>query len=622
MNEDIGKQNKFGDIAVEMNFVEQIKVDKALEVQRRIFEKARVSMPIGEILVEMGAITSDARDDILKMQREIESKTALEETPEKPRKKRKSARLAKKEGNTLDISVSKDKLTAAAYIEGTVPVTEFDVSDVKIMLHSDSILYGIAEDERIEAFLKGEFSVGEQWTIATGTEPIPDAPPEIKYHFDTDPLKVGTLTDDGLMDWKERGQLPQVKEGALLAEKIPGPKGKQGMDVYGKKIPIPKAREKRFKCGKGARRSGDGMQVHATLSGIPKLSITGEISVMPTLHVQGDISLETGHVEFDGHIEVAGAVEKGYRVKGGSLRANEIRDAQIEVDGDISAVNGIFGATIQSGGNLKAGHIHNADITIAGDMAVEKELIESKIEANGRCLINDGIIISSTVSAKMGITAMDIGTEASKSSELIVGIDQQMEREADAIKANIQTIKAERENLPKLLENLTKRSDQVNTRLGEVAQLQDKCMVQHRRLQEKVEAGLLKQGGAAGEKLQLTITELKAKQDAYDQDVAELMDEDESISQEIATTETSIKESATTIQELNERLDLIAEAQKENHGVAVIKIGGNIYSGTTFTGPHAALVLQEDLKRLSIVETDKPDHDGVKRWRFELNPFR
>ena len=147
-------------------------------------------------------------------------------------------------------------------------------------------------------------------------------------------------------------------------------------------------------------------------------------------------------------------------------------------------------------------------------------------------------------------------------------------------------------------------------------------MVQHRRLQEKVEAGLLKQGGAAAEKLQLTITKLKTKQDAYDQDVAQLMDEDESISQEIATTETAIKESAITVQELNQRLDAITEAQKENHGIAAVKIGGNVYSGTTFTGPHAALVLQEDLKRLSIVETDKPDHDGVKRWRFDLAPFR
>ena len=65
--------------------------------------------------------------------------------------------------------------------------------------------------------------------------------------------------------------------------------------------------------------------------------------------------------------------------------------------------------------------------------------------------------------------------------------------------------------------------------------------------------------------------ELKAKQEAYDHDVARLMEEDESISQEVAATEAAITGSAKTIQELNARLDTITEAQKVNHGVAMIK---------------------------------------------------
>jgi uncharacterized protein (DUF342 family) len=614
--------SKFSEIALEMNYIDQKKVDKALVVKKAVFEKARVNMPIDDILIEMGAITSAERTEILQMQKELESKTADAKNPEASKKTRKPSQSNKKDGCTLNIDVSKDKLMASALIDGQVPTSEFNISDVKIMLHSDGILNGIEDDARISSFLNGEFSVGEPWTIAAGTEPVPDAPSKILYHFDTDPMKIGTLNEDGLMDWKNRGQLPQVKEGDLLAEKIPGPKGKEGMDVYGNIIPIPKIRDQRFKCGKGARRSADGMQVHAKVSGMPKLSVSGEISVMPTLHIQGDISLETGHVEFDGHIDVAGAVEKGYRVKGGTLRAREIRDAQLDIEGDINALNGIFGATIRSGGNLKAGHIHNSDIILAGDMAVEKEVFESKIEANGRCLINDGIILSSTISAKMGITAMDIGTEASKSSQLVVGKDQQLEREAESIRKEISSIKADQESLPKRIDRLKKRSDEVNTRLGEVAQEQDKCMVQHRRLQQKVEAGQLKQGDAAAEKLQKTITELKAQQDAYDHDVLQLMDEDESIDQEIAATETAITETATKLQELNARMEMVIEAQKTSCGLAVVKIGGNVFSGTTITGPHSQLILRENLKRLSIVETDKPDNDGVKRWRFDLNPFR
>lgn len=616
------KNSQFSRLAVEMNFVDQDKVDKALVVQSRIFERTNVSMSIGDILIEMGAITSAQRDEIVDMLNEIEAQTAPP-SPSSPRpQKIRSDRSAKNASTTLDICVSKDKLAASAYFDGELPAADLDINDVKTMLHAQGILHGIADDEQIIGFLNGQFRVGKEWAIAKGTRPIPDAPPEIVYHFDTDPLKIGTLTEDGLMDWKDRGTLPQVKEGDLLAEKIPGPKGKEGMDVYGKKIPIPKTRDIRFKCGKGARRSEDGMQVHATVSGIPKLSVLGEISVMSTLQIRGDISLETGHVTFDGHIEVAGAVEKGYRVKGESLRANEIRDAQIEIDGDITSMNGIFGATIRCGGNLRAGHIHNTDIILDGDIAVEKEIIDSKIEANGRCLSNDGIIISSAISAKMGITAMDIGTQASNPSELIVGIDQQIEREIEATRQEIQTIKSEHESLPKLIRDLKKRSDQINTRLGEVAQEQDRCMVQHRRLQEKVEAGLLKKEEPEAEKLQKTIDELKLKQDAYDADVAKLMEEDESICQQIADLEKTATGNGQTLETLKTQLDELKTRQKEDCGVAIVKVGGNIFSGNTIIGPHSQIELQEDLKRVSIVETDESDHDGVKRWRFELAPYR
>ena len=263
MTDNQAANNRFGEIAVEMNFVDQKKLDKALVVQKRIFQKTKVSMPIGQILVEMGAITADAYDEILAMQQEIESKIAAAATGEKTPKNKPSGQAAGGGGSDLDIRVSRDKLTVTAIIEGEVPATEFSVNDVKVMLHSESILYGIVEDAQIEAFLKGEVGDEQGLVIARGTAPVPETPPEIKYHFDTDPLKVGTLTENGLMDWKERGTLPQVKEGDLLAEKIPGPPGKEGMDVYGKKIPIPKARDKRFKCGKGARKSEDGLQVYA-----------------------------------------------------------------------------------------------------------------------------------------------------------------------------------------------------------------------------------------------------------------------------------------------------------------------------------------------------------------------
>ena len=347
---------------------------------------------------------------------------------------------------------------------------------------------------------------------------------------------------------------------------------------------------------------------------------------MQTLLIEGDVSIETGHVEFDGHIEVSGAIEKGYRVKGGSLRAREIRDAQIEVDGDITALNGIFGATIKADGNMKAGHIHNANIMLAGDLAVEKEIIDANIEINGRCLINDGIILSSTISAKMGIVAMDIGNQAARASDIIVGIDRQLEREEDSVKKEMQGLQKEQEALFQKIEKLKTKSDEINTTLGEVAQKQDKCNVQHWSLQEKLEekrkAGLLANKGDALEKIQSTIRALKAKQEAYDQEVNQLMHADEAIGKKIAGIQKEISENEVTLETLTDRMLVIVEASKTNQGMALVKVGGTICSGTKITGPNSIYVLDKDLKRLSIMETNKTGHDGTKNWHFELGTYR
>lgn len=466
------KTNRFDMIAVEMNYLDQETIDKAVVVQARICEKTEMCMPIDEILIEMGAITSTQRSEILEMQQKMESEMDSASATQKPPIERTYKRSSKQEDTSLNINVSKDKLIVSVFIDGEIPVTAFDVDDVKTMLDAEGIVHGIVDDAKIKAFLNGDFSVGKRWTIATGTDAIPDSPP------------------------------------------------------------------------------------------------------------------------------------------------------QINVEGDLTTTNGIFGATVRCGGNMKAGHIHNANIIVDGNIAVEKEIFESTIETNGRCLINDGIIISSMVCAKMGISVMDIGKLASKSSELVVGIDQQVEREIDTAKLEIQAIKAEHDKLRKLLENHKKRSAEVNDRLGEVAQAQDKCMVQQRRLQEKIDAGLLKQDGSAAIKLQRTIADLKADQDAYDQDVAQLMETDESIAREISVTETAIIKGYQKIRKLSARLETLTADRKTNRGLAVVKIGGNLFAENRITGPHSSLLINENHQRLTIAETNEPDHDGVKRWRFELNPFR
>ena len=616
MNGSDEKNIAFGRLAVEMNLITKEKLNKAMVVQSRIFEKTKITMAIGSVLMEMGAISVPQRDQLLDILKkgERQAKSAKE-----------SAEDQTAEEGTLDIVVTSDRLTATAHFDGKIPTAEITPDDIKTMLHADGITQNIVDDEKIQAFLDGKDGVGEEWVVASGTAPILEVPARIVYHFETDPLKIGTITEEGQMeriDWKERGELPQVKENDLLAELIPGTEGKEGIDVYGKTIPVPQACDVQFKCGRGAGFSDNGHKIHATQSGTPRRALTGEISVMPIFKINGNVGIETGHIEFEGHIEVAGTIEKGYRVKGLSLAAEEILDAEVDIEGDIGLSKGIFGATIKCEGNLKANHINNATIAIQGDLAIGKEIIDSTIETNGRCLSYNGVILSSEISAKMGIMTLDIGTPAAKPCKLTVGIDQKLDREIQSLNKAIKCATAEAETLPKQIEELRKQSDQINTALADVAQKQDFCVTRQHQLEKEIEDRISEGNEAKADALQDQTQKLSQEQQAYDEKVAELLEQDEAISEKLSALEKADANNKERLAELKARHDKLVDEKQQHPGEAVVKVGGTLYSGTTISGPNSSIHIDRDRKSLSIYETNKPNHEGMKPWRFEIGPYR
>ena len=66
-------------------------------------------------------------------------------------------------------------------------------------------------------------------------------------------------------------------------------------------------------------------------------------------------------------------------------------------------------------------------------MIVAKEIINSEVRISGECNIQDGKIISSSVTALKGILVGDVGTELSSPSKLSPGVDAHIEKETEEI---------------------------------------------------------------------------------------------------------------------------------------------------------------------------------------------
>ena len=58
--------------------------------------------------------------------------------------------------------------------------------------------------------------------------------------------------------------------------------------------------------------------------------------------------------------------------------------------------------------------INNSKLLCLGDVIIEKEIVDSDIECSGKCVVANGKLISSRITAKMGVQAKNIGTDMSE----------------------------------------------------------------------------------------------------------------------------------------------------------------------------------------------------------------
>lgn len=607
------QDERFGDIAIKEQMVTREKIERALVIQRCISSRTKVYMPLGSVLLKMGLLTEPQIDEVLKIQNNMQpddSAAASENTCS-----------SQEEGDSgeacLNLTVSGDKLTATiAAVGDNVPPPPLE--KVKKLIAEKEIVHGLISDQLMKAHLQKSPLPREPFVVAQGEPPVPGNPPEIRYYFDTDPLRIGTLLEDGSMDWKNRGDIPQVKPDELLAEKVGGNPGQPGTNIFGQEVLPPRIKEPPLKFTKGAGRSEDGKQIFSKVAGMPKLGGDGRIGVSRVLPIETEIGIETGNIEFDGLIEVNGGVASGYTVRGVSLDAKEIQNATIELSEDLVSDAGIYGSKVVVGGHLKASHLHNSTVEVLGDLLVDKEIFSCTIHVNGRCLIDNGKIIASNITAKKGVQVKDIGTEASKPSELTVGVDFKFERDMEAAKEELVAIQERQSECEAEIAVLKGKIDELDAQLGEAAQEQDGCMVQKRRLEEKIESEAVANNPAKRSMIEELVSDLAAKYDELDARIQQIMSRDDQVRAKIAGLEKEIKEIEERIEALREHMGILEEAAKVDPGVPVIKASGTVYSKTLVIGPHKKLIIPKEMQNVRIAESE----EQPKQYAMKISNLR
>jgi hypothetical protein len=614
---------QFGALAIKNGFASAGDVEEALQEQERLFKESRTVLLIGEMLVTRGLMEPAQRDSILVRQQRlapsaVEPGLEAEETGPAPCG---SGDLSDPFGEIFEVTVSEDGLTAS--ITPCRPIPEsFTVDGLLAFLEKCEINHGLIEADEIEAFLRQGALSGEPFTVARGTPPQPGRDAKIRYHFDTDPLKVGTIKEGGSIDFKDKGEIPQVKGGDLLAERIPPEEGTPGTAVTGRPIAPPKPRNRKLRKGKGTVLSVDGLLLTAEAGGRPEISADGKVFVFSEHKISGDVDLKTGHVEFEGDVHVSGTIKKGFHVKGGSLTANEIVGSEIDIRGDVVVTGGIIEATIRVGGNLRARYIHKTRIQAFGDVVLEKEGIDSDVETSGAFILKSGTLLSSNVTAKKGIEAVQVGSGTSNPCTLIVGTDDRVRNEIRGIQERIEEIQEVQNGFKEKNDALDKEKQAIALKLGEIAQLQDQSMVKKRQIEGKLEE--IRAGGdeALLAKVQGLLEEMDREIREREETLEGHFAKEDGIDKVFEEYTRQIDDMEAQIEALNDEIEHFAEWAKAEEPVPVVTVRGKIFPYTTIKGRNTALTLPEGHKGIQIKEVHIPEPEDGKEWKLRLSQLK
>lgn len=595
---------EFGLMLIKKELVAKDVVDKLLRYQVNMFNKNREIILIGDLLAAGRLITKRMRNELLASQGRKSARyyfkggKLIEEEVQEPEDINEPEEIRINPKSLFDIRLSEDKISAYLILKDEE--AQIHVNDVTAELDRLGVCYGVVDNSLIEGFLKYHKKTQKIFKIAQGIQPEQGRNSVINYQFDTEYLKPGSIVEGDYIDFKDRGTIPFVKEGDIIALKIPSEPSKDGLDVLGQIIQMPRTLDTNLIAGSGVMLDETGMKATAQISGQPLLAFGGTLSVLPEIHIKGDVGYETGHVVFEGNIVIKGAIQSGFKVKGANITAAEIAGGIVESTGIITISGGVTDATIECTGSLTAKFLNESTVHSYGDIFVKNEIIDSTIITSGAVEIQKGTVISSDISAKRGMVAKEIGSETSRACKIKIGTLDHEKQELRKIEARLEFKKGWKKRIEKLINGLNdvvKKNQEEETKL---AHIQDRALLEIKSL----EAALAEAGkdNTKSNVIETRINQLKNIISTTESRLAFLFSDQDILEQHLKEEPAELEKTKNEIERIiTEKNDFVAWMDSISP-VPILKVEGPIAAGTIVAGEGCSIVIQNTVKKVRIQE--------------------
>jgi len=238
----------------------------------------------------------------------------------------------------------------------------------------------------------------------------------------------------------------------------------------------------RLQTGIGTSLSDDGMQIIATRNGLLHQH-DGVVSVLDTLHVEGDVDYVTGSIDFCGNISVTGNVKSGFDLQAGGWIevAGDVGACKVRAEGNIiikGVVRGKNRAIILNSGSVELHRVEHAQVQAQEEVKLSSGLYHSQVVAQGRVWIaapGNGVVVGSTIQSPGPVHIWQLEGDSAATSQIYIPVDLQKnsEQRIGCIKSELQTLSRDIEEIKQKIKTkniLLKRSqDKAHALLEEIA---------------------------------------------------------------------------------------------------------------------------------------------------------
>ncbi len=303
------------------------------------------------------------------------------------------------------------------------------------------------------------------------------------------------------VDYRATRLFENVRKGQPIARVQPHVE-EAGRTVTGRALPPERVQRVFVALGPGVARVGTTSEIVSTRDGRMVFE-DSKLSVTDRLEVNAAVDLHVGHIDFIGHVAIAGDVLDGFNVTGGkSIEVmGTVGACQVVSGGDIKLNGGMAGngrdSTIKCGAHLTANYLHDVAIECEGNLAVVSEMMRCRVRCNGILNVS-GNLAGGEYLALNGIEVRTVGSELGVNTKLVAGVDYRIDTERMAL---------EKEH-----EATTRRQQQLMRELAPLAR-NPKAIASSQRIKTKV-ADMLQEY----EKIKNNCAELKARLDAMHSD--------------------------------------------------------------------------------------------------------